>query len=97
LPADAALRVGFGRVGTGIDLSSRSVYGCAGEVQVVGRRDLADLAEVHHAHAVADVLHDGEVVRDEDHGEAVPGLHVLEQVEDLRLHRHVEWRRARRR
>ena len=58
----------------------------------VGRADLADLAEVHDDDAVADVLHHREVVRDEDQREAVALLHVLEQVEDLRLHRHVERR-----
>ena len=61
-------------------------------VEVVGRADLADLAEVHHRHPVADVLHHGEVVGDEDQREAVARLHVLEQVEDLGLHRHVEGR-----
>ena len=40
-------------------------------VERVGRADLADLAEVHHDDAVADVLHDREVVRDEDQREAV--------------------------
>ena len=61
-------------------------------VERVGRADLADLAEVHDDDAIAHVLHDREVVRDEDQREAVAGLHVLEQVEDLRLHRHVERR-----
>src|SRR5258706_10022269 len=28
-------------------------------IEIVGQRDLADLAQVHHAHAVGDVLHDG--------------------------------------
>ena len=35
-------------------------------------RDLDDAAEVHHAHLVAHVAHDGEVVRDEEVGEALP-------------------------
>ena len=39
-------------------------------VEVVGPRHLAQLAEVHHRHAVAHVLHHGQVVGDEDHGEA---------------------------
>ena len=52
----------------------------------------ADLAEVHHHHAVGDVADDVEVVGDEDVGEAELALQVLEQVEDLRLHRDVERR-----
>ena len=59
-------------------------------VEHVGVADLAHPAQVHDRHPVADVLHDGEVVGDEDQRQAVAGLHVLEQVEDLRLHRHVE-------
>ena len=50
------------------------------------------MAEVHDQHAVGDVPDDVEVVRDEDVGEAEVALEVLEQVEDLRLHRHVERR-----
>ena len=59
-------------------------------VQVVRRGELADLAQVHHRHPVADVLDHGQVVGDEHQRQAVAGLQVLEQVEDLRLHRHVE-------
>jgi len=47
---------------------------------------------VHHGHPVADVLDHGEIVGDEDQREPVAGLHVLEQVQDLGLHRHVEGR-----
>jgi hypothetical protein len=36
------------------------------------------------------VLHDRQVVGDEHQREVVAGLEVVEQVEDLRLHRHVE-------
>src|SRR5829696_619045 len=52
--------------------------------------DLGDLAEVHDHDAVRDVTDDVQVVRDEDVGEAEIVLQVLEQVEDLRLHGHVE-------
>src|SRR3712207_8070985 len=38
----------------------------------------------------ADVPHDGQVVRDDDVGEAEPLLQLLEQVHDLRLDRDVE-------
>ncbi len=58
--------------------------------QRVGRPDLAHLAQVHDRDAVRHVLDDRQVVGDEDEGQAVAGLHVLEQVEDLGLHRHVE-------
>ena len=61
-------------------------------VEPVGRRHLADLAEVHHRHPVADVLDHRQVVGDEHQRQAVAGLQVLEQVEDLGLHRHVEGR-----
>ena len=54
-------------------------------VEVVGRADFAHLAQIHHAHSVADVLDNGEVVGDEDQGEAVAGFHVFQQVEYLRL------------
>ena len=55
-------------------------------------RELDGLAEVHHQHAVGDVADDVEVVRDEDVGQAEVALQVLEQVQDLRLHRDVERR-----
>src|SRR5664280_2791530 len=61
-------------------------------VEHVGGTDLADLAEVHHRNAVADVLHDREVVGDEQQGESVLVLQVLEEVENLRLDRDVEGR-----
>src|SRR5215470_3743561 len=61
-------------------------------VQLLRRRDLDDLAQVHHGHARADVLDDGEIVRDEDVREAELGLEILEQVDDLRLDRDVQRR-----
>jgi hypothetical protein len=57
------------------------------------RGEFDDPAQVHHADLVADVAHDGEVVRDEEIGQAVARLQVLHDVEDLRLHRDVERRR----
>jgi hypothetical protein len=61
---------------------------------VARRAHLHDAAEVHDRDAVAHVPDDAQVVRDEQvaHRELV--LQSLEQVQDLRLHRHVE--RARR-
>ena len=68
-------------------------------VGVLGRREdlalvrrLDDLAEIHHRDAVGHVLDDREIVADEQQREAEPALQVLEQVDDLRLDRHVERR-----
>ena len=46
----------------------------------------------HHGDAVGHVVDHGEIVRDEQVGEAELLLQILEQVEDLRLHRDVERR-----
>ena len=54
--------------------------------------DLDDAAEVHDRDPVGDLADHREVVRDEDVGEVELALEVLEQVEDLRLHRDVERR-----
>ena len=59
-------------------------------VELVGVGQLDDLAEVHHRDAVAHVAHDREVVGDEDQRQAEVALEVAQQVEDLRLDRHVE-------
>ena len=71
--------------------SSACVYGCIGVlVDLVPRPDLDDLAEVHDRDPVGDVADDGEVVRDEQVGEAEVVLEAREQVDDLRLDRDVE-------
>ena len=62
------------------------------DVEVVGRSDLDDLAEVHHRDPVRDVADDGEVVRDEQVGQAELGLELLHEVDDLRLDGDVERR-----
>ena len=59
-------------------------------VQIVGTADFTDLAEVHHHDTIADIFDDGKIVRDEDQRQAIPGLHIFEQVEDLGLHRNVK-------
>ncbi len=71
------------RLGVGVDRA---------RVEVVGRRDLDDDAQVHHRDPVGDVADDAEVVGDEDVGEVELVLEVVEQVDDLRLDRHVERR-----
>jgi len=52
--------------------------------------DLADLPQEHHADPVGDVLHDAEVVGDEQVCQAQLFLEVGQQVEDLRLDRDVQ-------
>ena len=52
--------------------------------------DLDDLAEVHDGDAVGDLPDHRQVVRDEDVGQVEVTLQVAQQVEDLRLDRHVE-------
>ncbi len=49
-----------------------------------------DFAEVHDHHAAADVLDHGEIVRNEQIGDAALLLEVAQQVDDLRLHGDVE-------
>ena len=61
-------------------------------VELLGRRELDDLAEVHHGDPVAHVADDSEVVRDEDVGELELVLQVVEQVQHLRLDGDVECR-----
>ena len=80
----ARIRVGDrGQEGHGV--------GVAGlPVEVLHRAHLRDLAQVHHAHPVADVLDDREVVTDEQVRQVVVLPQVQEQVEDLALDGDVE-------
>ncbi len=70
-----------------------------GGVRVPGRpiellrgSHLHELAHVHHGDAVADVPDHPQVVRHEDVREAQAVLQIEQQVQDLRLHGHVERR-----
>jgi hypothetical protein len=75
----------------GIDLSSASVYGIfILENRHLGRRPLDDLPCVHHRDLIGPPGHDAEVVGHEDHGHEPRLLLSLQQVQDLRLHGHVE-------
>ena len=56
----------------------------------IGRRDLYQLAQVHDAHPAGDVLDRRHAVRNKQVGHAVLLLQILEQIEYLRLDRHVE-------
>ncbi len=59
---------------------------------LVAPADLDQRAEIHHRHPVGDVLDHREVVADEKIGDAEPALEVLQQVDHLGAHRHVERR-----
>ena len=54
------------------------------------RAELGEPAEIHHRDPVGHVPDHGQVVRDEDVGQAELVLQLLQQVDDLRLHRDVE-------
>ena len=58
--------------------------------ELLGGRQLDDLAEVHDRDPVGDVADDGEVVGDEEVGQVELLLQLDEQVEHLRLDRDVE-------
>jgi hypothetical protein len=51
---------------------------------------LDDLALEHHADAIRDLTHDAEIMGDEQHRHVEPALQLGEELQDLRLHRHVE-------
>ena len=55
-------------------------------------RGLGLLARIHHGHAVADLPGGAEIVGGEQHRGAALGDQVAQQLEDLRLDRHVERR-----
>ena len=61
-------------------------------VQLLGRRHLDDPAQVHDRDPVAQVPDHGQVVRDEQQGQAQAGLQVLQQVQDRGLHADVQRR-----
>src|SRR5215510_11209028 len=61
-----------------------------GVEELAYRRLLDDLARVHDGHPVAHLRDDPEVVRHEDQGHAGLALDVLQEVQVLRLDRHVE-------
>ena len=60
--------------------------------QVVAGCLLHHLAEIHDSNIVGEVLDDGEVVGDENVGQPHVLLKLLEQIENLRLDRHVQRR-----
>ena len=62
------------------------------EKEVGGICHFDHLADIHHHHPIADVLHDAEIVGDEDVGQAQFGLEVLQEIKRLGADRHVERR-----
>src|ERR1043165_5599055 len=58
----------------------------------LGRTDLDNAGEIHDRDGVADMLHNGEVVADEDVGQMALALQADHQVQDLASHRYVERR-----
>ena len=88
-PLAAQLRVGH-RDGRHERLRCTGAPGRRNSVAPVGQ--LGDPAEVHDRDPIADVLDDAHVVGDEHVGQPELALELLEQVEDLRLDRHVERR-----
>ena len=57
---------------------------------LICRRNLDELPSVHHGNAVTHVSDGGEIVRDEQVGEAKPALEIHEEVQDLGPHGDVE-------
>jgi len=53
-------------------------------------RRFNDFAEIHHHHAMADVLDHREIVRDEEIRDTMLLLQIAEQIDDLRLNRNVQ-------
>ena len=49
-----------------------------------------DLSGIHHRHAIRDVAHDAKIVRDEKYRHAEALLEVAEQIQNLRLNRHIK-------
>ena len=68
--------------------------GCCARVEDLVRRPvLHRAAGVHDHHVRRGLGDDAEVVRDQDHADVELLLHAVDQLEDLRLHGHVERRR----
>src|SRR5689334_19912690 len=60
--------------------------------QCLGVSQLYDRTEIHDRNAVRDVPDEAQVVRDEENGEVEALLQLEQQVDDLRLYRHIERR-----
>ena len=84
-------------LGLGVRVGDRREQGVGVRVrrfveQLLGPAEFHDVAEVHHGHAIADVANDREIVGDEQITQAELLLKVLQEIQNLRLHRDVERR-----
>ena len=81
------------RVGDGDGGEERLRVGVEGIAEdVFLRAILHEVAEVHNADGVGDVLNNGKVVADEEVGQLVLILQLVQQVDDLRLNGHIQRR-----
>ncbi len=91
--ADALARTAQPRVGDRHGREQRLGAGVPGACEErLGRGELDDAPDVHHGDPIADMLDDTQIMSDEDAGQAEFVLEVLQQVERLRLHGHIERR-----
>jgi len=51
-----------------------------------------DFSEIHHRHAITDVLYDTEIMGNKKIGQMKFFLQILKKVDDLRLNRHIQRR-----
>src|SRR5205823_11280269 len=58
--------------------------------KLAARCDLDDAPAAHDRDSVGDIVDDGQVVRDEEVSQAKLFLKIHQQVQDLRLDRHIE-------
>ena len=69
----------------GIGMSGRREY-------LPGRCDLHQSAQIHHTDVIADVLHDGQIVRNEQQGDVPLALQANDEIQHLRLDGYIERR-----
>lgn len=60
------------------------------EEDFVGVAVFDNPARLHHRNAIGEVADDGQVMGDEEHGQAEVGLQATQEIEDLGLDRNVE-------
>ncbi len=90
------LSVGRGQRGTGgaDEGAGRQQFAGVGVLRTIehieDRRLLHGVAALQHRHIVCDLADDAEVVADPHHGGAEVALQIPDQLDDLRLRRHVQ-------
>ena len=63
-----------------------------GDKQGFGGGDFHKLAKIHHSHPVADMFHHAQIMRHKQIAQAKPVLQIKQEIDDLRLHRHIKGR-----